>query len=304
MYLEVYPDIIFILNLLIDFVLLFLLKKVNRKRSKLIRMISASAVGSLFAVLVSIDPMIPAPVRFLILNVAAAVLMIRISFGRMKLPELIKQVSVLYLITFFTGGMLNSLYYYTDIRERLIRISNALTFSNLSALYVVVMIICLVPITYAALWFIRWYQSEKRDTYDIELVFQEFSIHTKGLMDTGNCLYDPVFKKPVMVTEDTLIQELLPKQLWEEIAAAKDYITGNDIGKGYPMTDDNALHLRFIPYQSIGQRKGLMLGFMLDKVLIHTERETICNEKVIAAICDNHLSTKDEYHVILHKELI
>ena len=305
MYLEVYPDIIFILNLFIDFILLFLLKKVNRKKSKFIRLIGAAAAGSIFAVLVSIYPFLNIIVRFLIMNILAAIIMVRIAFGQMKLPELIKQVVVLYLITFFAGGMLNSLYYYTNAREKLIRIGNALIFSNLSLRYIIVMILCLIPITYACLWFLRWYQSEKRETYDVELYFEERRIHTKGLMDSGNCLYDPVFRKPVMVMEDTLIKDLLPQKFCDEIEEAKHYLKGNDLDQvTFPIGSDNVLRLRFIPYQSIGMEKGMMLGLILDKVLIHTGKETICNEKVTAAICDNHLSTKDDYHVILHKELI
>jgi len=305
LYLEVYPDIIFILNLFIDFILLFLLKKVNRKKSKFIRLIVAAATGSIFAVLVSIYPFMNIIVRFLIINILAAIIMVRIAFGRMKLPELIKQVVVLYVITFFAGGMLNSLYYYTNVREKLIRIGSALILSNLSLRYVVVMILCLIPITYACLWFMRWYQSEKRETYEVELFFEEHRIYTKGLMDSGNCLYDPVFRKPVMVMEDTLIKDLLPQKFCDEIEEAKHYLQGNDPNQAaFPIGSDNVLRLRFIPYQSIGMKKGMMLGLILDKVLIHTGKETICNEKVTAAICDNHLSTKDDYHVILHKELI
>ena len=305
MYLEVYPDIIFILNLIIDFILLFLLKKVNRKRCKVIRLLAGAAVGSLFAVMVSIFPMMNSIIRVLIMNVFAAILMIIVSFGRMKIPELIKQVIVLYLITLFAGGLLNSLYYYTNIRERLIKIGNSLIFSNLSSWYVLVMIVCLIPLTYAILWFLRWYQSEKRETYDVELIFKEHSVHTKGLMDTGNCLYDPVFRKPVMVMEDIVIQELLPCEVYEEIEAAKHCLDRDSSNQEMiPRDNDNLVRLRFIPYQSIGKQKGMMLGLMLDKVLIHTGRETICNEKVTAAICDNHLSTKDDYHVILHKELL
>ena len=265
----------------------------------------ASGAGSLCAVAVSIFPSMNTILRFMILNILAATIMVRIAFGTLKLPDMIKQVVALYLITFFTGGMLNSLYYYTNIREKVIRISNALTISNLSAKYILAMIVCLIPITYVSLWFLRWYQSDQRDTYEVELFFREHSIHTRGLMDSGNCLYDPVFRKPVMVMENSLIKDLLPIEFCEEIEAAKHYLDGDEVKKDiFPGDNDHALRLRFIPYQSIGQSKGMMLGFMLDKVLIHTEKEIICNEKVTAAICDNHLSTKDDYHVILHKELI
>jgi stage II sporulation protein GA (sporulation sigma-E factor processing peptidase) len=64
------------------------------------------------------------------------------------------------------------------------------------------------------------------------------------------------------------------------------------------------LRLRIIPYSSIGQAQGMMFGLMLDHLVIHTGKETFCCNKITAAISDNSLSPKEEYHVILHKELL
>jgi stage II sporulation protein GA (sporulation sigma-E factor processing peptidase) len=124
-------------------------------------------------------------------------------------------------------------------------------------------------------------------------------------MDSGNCLYDPVFKKPVMVVENSLIRDLLPSGTYLEFEAARKFMEQAGPDHRPPdLSNEHVLRFRFIPYQSIGKMQGMMLGLVLDKVLIHTEKETVCNEKVTAAICDNHLSAKDDYHVLLHKELI
>lgn len=303
MYLEIYPDIIFILNFFIDFILLFLLKKVNRKASNLKRLLGASALGALFAVLVSIFPRMNIVIRFVIMNVAASVIMLRIAFGKTSRMDLIKQVITLYLITYFTGGLINSIYYYTDSREKLIKLGN-IFISNLTWKLVMIVILCLIPATFFILWLQRIYQSERKEIYEIELFFRNNSIHTIGLMDSGNCLYDPIFRKPVMVVENSIIKTLLPAKIYNELEITKNYMEGNEISLGTINTGSEHVQLRFIPYQSIGKSKGMMLGLILDKVLIHTGKETICNEKVTAAICDNHLSTKDDYHVLLHKELI
>jgi stage II sporulation protein GA (sporulation sigma-E factor processing peptidase) len=305
LYLEVYPDIIFILNFFIDFILLFLLKKVNRKASSPKRLIGASAVGAAFAVIVSIFPWMNTIIRFFILNVAASVLMILVAFGRIKRMDLVKQTVSLYLITYFAGGLINSIYYYTDVRERLLNFGNKIIFSNLSGKIIILAMLSLIPITYLLLWIWRICQSDKKETYEIELFYDNNSIRTKGLMDSGNCLYDPIFKKPVMVIETNLIRDLLPPKAYVELETTKKYVEGHEQGVNLPEFDRECmLHLRFIPYQSIGKSKGMMLGVILDKVLIHKGKETICNEKVTAAICDNHLSTKDDYHALLHKELI
>ncbi len=304
MYLEIYPDIIFILNFIIDFILLFLLKKINKKASNVKRMIGASTVGAFFSVMASIFLWMNPLIRFVILYIVAAGIMLTIAFGRMKKMDLVKQVIALYLITYFAGGFINSIYYHTDFREKILGPSNSLIPDHISGGFVIVVALCLVPIMYLILWFFRWYQSEGRETYDVELVYNDKSVHTKALMDTGNCLYDPIFKKPVMVVENTLLKELLTEEVFTELEKAKEYMEGCESDWELDFNKKHILRLRFIPYRSIGKSRGMMTGLLLDKVLIHTGKETICNEKVTAAICDNHLSTKEDYHVLLHKELI
>jgi stage II sporulation protein GA (sporulation sigma-E factor processing peptidase) len=133
---------------------------------------------------------------------------------------------------------------------------------------------------------------------------EERKVITMGLMDTGNCLYDPIYKRPVMVIEDSLMEELLSTEFRKELEEAKNYVQGNNFDiSGLNMESEHLLRLRFVPYTSVG-KTGMMIGLILDKVLIHTGKETICNEKVTVAICDNQLSTKENYHVILHTGLI
>jgi stage II sporulation protein GA (sporulation sigma-E factor processing peptidase) len=305
LYLEVYPDIIFILNFFIDFILLFLLKRVNRKRSNVPRLIGAAAIGATFAVVISIVPWMNVIVRFIIMNLIAAMLMLRIAFGKLEKSDLLKQVIVLYLITYFVGGLMNSIYYHTNFRLYLMKMGDTLIFSNISWKFVIVLMLLLVPVILFILWLLRCYQNNVRETYEVELFLENRSVHTKGLMDTGNCLYDPIYKKPVMVIENSLLEELLSTEFRKDLKSAKYYMEGNDFNIGqWDIGCEHLLRLRFVPYQSIGKSQGMMLGLLLDKVLIHTGKETICNEKVTAAICDNHLSTKDDYHVILHKELL
>jgi stage II sporulation protein GA (sporulation sigma-E factor processing peptidase) len=162
----------------------------------------------------------------------------------------------------------------------------------------------ITPVVLFTIRLFRWYQNNSPQTLEVELVLEERRIITKGLLDTGNCLFDPIHKKPVMVMENSLLEELLPTEFRKELEEAKNYVQGNDFNTvELNMKSEHLLRLRFIPYQSVG-KSGMMVGLILDKVLIHTGKETICNEKVIAAICENLLSTKDSYHVILHTGLL
>jgi stage II sporulation protein GA (sporulation sigma-E factor processing peptidase) len=305
LYFEVYPDIIFVLNFIIDFILLYLVKKINRKDSSLKRRLFASAFGAASIASLSFFPWISAGIRFLLINICSAVVMLYIAFGRMRKVDLLKQAITLYLITYFLGGLINSVYYHTNFRLYLIRFGNSIVFSNISWRFVIIIVLMVIPITVLILWIFRIYQSSLRETLDTEIVWGERSIHTRGLVDTGNCLYDPIFKKPVIILEKTLLGELLEPELLKEFDSIKSFMEADspaaeDLGE----ESSHTLNIRLIPYKSIGKPQGMMLGFVLDKVVIYKGKDTVCNEKVTAAICDNHLSTKEEYHVILHKELL
>jgi len=282
-----------------------MLKKVNRKRSNILRLIGAAATGAFFAVFVGIFLWMNVMIRFLLMNVAAAVLMLFIAFGRLKLTDLLKQVITLYLLTYFVGGLMNSIYYHTNLRLYLLNLGNSLSFSNISWNFVITVMLLMIPTILILIYLSRWYHSNVRETYEVELIIENRSIHTTGLMDSGNCLYDPIFRRPIIVVESSLMKELLSDEFNKDIENAKKYLDGNNLNTDqWDIGKEHVLRLRFIPYQSIGKSQGMMLGLLLDKILIHTGKETICNEKVTAAICDNHLSTKDDYHVILHKELM
>lgn len=304
MYLEVYPDIIFILNFFIDFILLYFLKKVNRKNSNKLRLICAAAVGGMIAVIIGIFPWMNILVRFILMNVVGSVLMVSIAFGRLNFTDLLKQVVAFYLITYFVGGLINSIYYYTDVRLFLLNLGNGLKFSNISWKFVIITALLIMPVGILTIRFFRWYLNNAPQTLEVELIMEDRRIHTKGLVDTGNCLYDPIYKKPVMVIENSLMEKLLSTEFRKELEEAKIYVQGNDFDiSQLKMESEHLLRLRFIPYQSV-DKTGMMLGLILDKVLIHTGKEIICNDKVIAAICDNRLSSKDNYHVILHTGLL
>lgn len=304
MYLEVYPDVIFVLNFIIDFILLYIVKKVNRKRSSLLRLILAATIGASFTVLLSVFPWWNILLKFLLMNVVCMVLMILAAFGKCKKADFVKQVIVLYLITYFAGGLLNSIYYYTNFRYDLLKLKDGIIISNISWKYVIIMIMFLIPAVSLILWLFRWYHSNTPETYEVELEMEDRSICTRGLMDTGNCLHDPILHKPVMVMEDSLIKKLLTPEFYKDIEAAKNYMESKEVDKKQlDLENKHLLRLRFIPYQSVG-KAGMMLGLVLDKVIINTGKESICHEKVTVAICDQCLSTKASYHVILHKELL
>lgn len=230
--------------------------------------------------------------------------MLLVAFGRLKKPDLAKQLVSLYLITYSIGGLINSVYYDTNAGLSLIKLGT-IVYSSLSWKKVIMIALFLIPLASMLHLFFRRYLRRGSEILEVELFLGGRRLATKGLVDSGNKLYDPVFGKPVIVLENRLMSELLTSEMFHDLQVVKGYIEGKEIDPEEKLPDkEDKLQYRIIPYQSVGNRHGLLPGLVLDKVLIHQETGTICNEKVTAAICDNCLSAKEEYQVILHKELL
>ena len=269
MYLEVYPDVVFIINFLVDVILVLLLKVVNKKSSSLLRIALSAATGATSAVIISLFPWMNIFIKFTLIYLFASVLMIFIGFGKLKPSDFVKQWIVLNLITYFVGGLINSVYYHTNIRLLLINIGNGNVFSNISVLYMVIAISIVTVIALIAIWILRLYQTHRPLIYEVELVLRDCHVRTKGLMDTGNCLYDPIKRRPVMVIEESLMEELMTPELKQAMEVAKTYLNGNSSDIHSQEYDDNVLQFSFIPYRSVG-KTGMLLGISLDKVLHRT----------------------------------
>jgi stage II sporulation protein GA (sporulation sigma-E factor processing peptidase) len=238
-------------------------------------------------------------------------LMLLTAFGRMKWTDLLKQGISFCLITYFVGGLMNSIYYNTGLRINLLVLGDAIMYSDVSGGFVAIAMLVVVALAIVLMFIWRLYRRKDKDIYDIELTLEGRSFKTKGLFDTGNCLYDPLYHKPVIVIERSVVEELLSEEFLDEFENTKKYLSGMGMEEAMAasleqseITKKLLLRLRIIPYSSIGKAQGMMFGLSLDQLVIHTGRETICCRKITAAISENSLSPKEEYHVILHKELL
>jgi len=277
---------------------------VSKRKASKKRLIAAAAFGGLLAAIVGIFPWMNVIIRFFLMVVVSSIIMLFITYGKMTKAEFIKLFIYLYLLTYFLGGFINSIYYHSNLRINIARFGN-LIFSNLTLKNILLIFILVIPASVCGLLLFRIINSKNRDMLDIELTLGERSVSTKGLVDTGNCLYDPIFRKPVIIIEKILLKELMPMEDYQKLLMINRSILekGNEVDD-FNLQNSDKYKIKFIPYSSIGKKKGILLALVLDKVLIKHENGSVCNEKVTAAIYDDMLSSRNDYHVILHKELL
>lgn len=279
------------------------------------RVLLAAVVGGAAASIVNLLPwfnyrfegknitMVLRLIGFLIKPVSL-VWMVVIIFGKMNWKELIRQCITFFLITCFAGGFLNSVYYHTNIRLTLIQLDYSVIFSNLPMRYVIIALLCILPLGTFFLWLRKRYLGTRKELYDVELICGEQSFEARGLLDTGNCLYDPISHCPVIIVEDHVMEKIIPREYRSILKFTEVQDIQSEVAVSQELMDSFMLRFHLIPYRSIGKEQGVMPGIVLDRIQINVDGETICQDRVTAAICNHPLSSGGEYQVILHKELL
>ncbi|MBQ8804662.1 MAG: sigma-E processing peptidase SpoIIGA [Tyzzerella sp.] len=118
----------------------------------------------------------------------------------------------------------------------------------------------------------RWNQYHCK----VELYLGEKKVEAAGLIDTGNGLCDPFTGRPVSILDRETARKLL----------------GEEVQEG----------LRFIPYQSIGKKEGVLPIFSIDRMCVLRE-EACWFERPLIGISEERISAGGEYEMILNPNL-
>lgn len=297
LYLEVYIDLIFLINFLMNLILLSIVKRVLKWESRLFRRILGGAIGALGACLLALFPTRNQFIQFIISYIIICIVMIWVSYKPKTWQMVLKGVLVLYLATFFLGGLFNSLYYHSMLGFYFHELINGRLPINLSGWKIVLLIISGIIGILLLLKIISDFRRGNDDLYDVKLYFKDKSLVLRGLLDTGNNLYDPIFGKPVNVIEYSSIIKLLSE---EDADYIKKIIDNN---QGLTVSN-NSLNVFMIPFKSIGKKNGLLPAIKIDKLEIIKGNDTIYNENVLTGIWTGHLSKQGKYQLILHRDLM
>lgn len=126
---------------------------------------------------------------------------------------------------------------------------------------------------------------------DIEIFYKNKSVKTRALIDTGNLLKDEISNLSVVIVEKNILTGLIDKSILDNI---DNILAGKWLQEFNSRVYD--YKFRIIPFSSLGNKNGLILGFRPDFIKIFTEEEVIKKE-VIIGIYEDALS--GEYSAII-----
>lgn len=133
----------------------------------------------------------------------------------------------------------------------------------------------------------------------VKVVINEIEYRFKGLIDSGNQLYDPISKMPVMFISIKDRLEEFPDEIIKIAGSPEDIIMGNEsIGGEWEHK------MRVIPCKVVGQEHQLIIAYKPDRIVLEKDNEIIEAEKGLVSFSLQQLSADDAFQCIVHPKML
>ncbi|SDC74393.1 stage II sporulation protein GA (sporulation sigma-E factor processing peptidase) [Paenibacillus sp. UNCCL117] len=295
----VYLDIIFLMNVLIDGTLLWTTAWSRKLRFRLWRLLTAAAIGGSYAIFLFFPPlgfMYTFLVKFLF-----SLFMLWTAFGFGGLQHFLRNLGAFYMVNFVAAGVVVGCMYARLSAPELL--SGILLGRGLTG--TLTLIAVGIPV---AVWIYRVVVQALKRKQELASLMAKVDVHIDcvassctGLIDTGNQLYDPLTRTPVMVMEASQWGEWIPEAWMEKIRRAEVDQIVSAIGMDSFIWQDR---LRLVPYRGVNRSTQFMLALKPDKVIITTEQGQTETLKVLIGLDGGRLSSDNAYQAIIHPSLV
>ncbi|WP_102347019.1 sigma-E processing peptidase SpoIIGA [Bacillus sp. Marseille-P3661] len=294
----IYLDVIWLLNFVFDLLLLLLTAIILKRRIIKWKVIVGAFIGSTI-VLLYFTPF-QAMVGHPFVKLLYSILIVYVAFGFHKFRTFFKNLFTFYFVTFTVGGGLLGIHYFFQTEFMFMNGVMATSSGGFGDPVSWLFVIVGFPII--------WYFSKKniddvevkKIHYDqlanVEIQVDDKVLSVRGLIDSGNQLYDPITKTPVMIIDMNKTKSFFPESIQKSRNIEEFNWEEHELEWSH--------RLRLIPYRAVGQDHQFLLAVKPDKVTIHTNEETITTQRVFIGLNDTPLSSEDEYECIIHPKML
>ena len=293
----VYLDIVFLENVIINFIILYTTGIISKSKIKYWKILIGSLVGAIYSIIYYISNL--KIYSNVIIKIILSIVIIYIVFNSRNPKTLLKQVLLFYLVSFIFGGVSIAIIYMVDTKN--ITIRNGVLIGNYTIKTIFIGAIVGFIITIIAFNFIKTKISKKDLICDICITLDKKQIETTAMIDTGNLLKEPITNIPVIVMEHTLFYGIIPKEILNNI----ENILGGDLSKIPEEIQREYLNrLKVIPFSSLGKQNGMLLGIKADNLKIIQNDITKNIDKVVIGIYNKSLTKRGEYQALIGIDLL
>lgn len=288
-----YIDIIFVENIIMNYIILFATGLIIKKDTKHLKLFVSSIIGATYAIMSYISGLeiyTNQITKFLL-----SIVMIYIAYNPNNIKKMFKDIVIFYLTSFCFGGAAYYLLYYIS-PQQIKNIGGTLIGSYPMKIAILGGILGFFILN-IAFNVIKNKVDKTSIFYDIEVFYKEKSVKVKMLLDTGNLLVEPITSFPVIIIEKEKMKEILSQKDLEIIGKG---LVNNFDG----LSEDLKLRCRIIPFSSIGKNNGMIIGMKPDYIKIYDDENVKIIKKVIIGIYDKKISRNNKYSGLIGLELL
>lgn len=301
----VYVDVIFLTNLLMDGAVLATTAWARKRRVAWWRVALASLLGACYVFILFV-PELHFLFTFAVKSIFS-VFMIMTAFGFASLQNLVRDLGMFYFVNFaFAGGMFGLRYFLlssSDVMNGILITHTGAVFQfTIGPLLAIISAVAVMLLVRNVFVFTRQKQQMSELLAEVRIVIGDVEAVCTGLIDTGNQLYDPLTRTPVMVMEAERWKEWLPESWLQRIRRAEvDQLVTGLGGEDEFIWQDR---LRLVPYRGVGRGTQFMLALKPDRVVIKQGEKEQEVAKVLIGLDGGTLSHDRAYQAIIHPAII
>lgn len=286
---EMYADVTFLLNFVMDYLILWATGRLSGVKISHKRLLAASCAGGLYAVgyllpFLSLFYYLPAKFGF-------SVLLVLVGVKPASWAEFKKAFIFFYIISFTAAGATVAFSYLTETQGR---------GGNYLYLWLLGGVIAALLIGVFGGRYLKNHVLPGILRFNVELTFGDNHCNGAGFLDTGNSLKDPLTSKPVIVAEYGLIKNCLPP----EFQRAVEFNDNEAAMLEGLMQSTWAARLRVIPFTSIGKKNGMMVGVRADQVVVTVGSQPVFHRNAVIGIYKERLSPEGTFQLLIPAEMV
>ncbi|WP_162297823.1 sigma-E processing peptidase SpoIIGA [Halalkalibacillus sediminis] len=284
---DIYLDLIWLLNLVFDWMVLLTVAWVTRKSFSHARIGTASLFASLIVPLSFVPFLVflNNPISKILYSIM--IILLAFPFGSLKL--FLTRWLMFYIINFSIGGGLFALQYYFSTASVPPFMSFAQFGSNISWLFVIIFFPLILWLTKDQLHHLSVIQLNNNQLYAVEIKINKECHDVTGFYDTGNQLSHPTSGQPVILIDKTTSEEWFGKEAVQGLAALSPESSGEKF--------------QYIPYKKAGGAQGLLPVCLADSVTVHAD-QSYTTRGVWVGIHFGEFSRKMDYNCLLNPFII
>ncbi len=276
----IYADVLFIINFIINYLLLFVTAHIGTLHISRIRLLLSASFGALYAVLSFVS--VFSFLNFLPIKLFIAAVIILIAFGRNSFP---RAYLTFFICSFVFAGFCLLMSFIAP---------NTFATLNGGAYYINLSLPVLIISSSVAYILLRIVFSRraggKKEICDVTVKHEGSETTLRALVDTGNSLRAPGTNARVLISDYPSVRGLLPQSARELLDQCEQ--------KNFALALDKLSaisHFLLIPYKTVGVSFSLLLAFIPDEIYINgaLSKDAVC------AISETPVSDGSGYNALI-----